>query len=223
MQITVKETDMKVENGRLIINIDSDLEKLLGINKVVISSVKPGQVIKSAIGIEYIVLEHLDNGSTRIIRKDLLPERMKFDDDNNNFSSSSLNKYLNDNYYREEVIPGFGDGTVVVHNVNLLSLDGLDDYGTYDTKVGLLTIDDYRRYRKNCLKENMDSWWWLSTPDSTPSGYGSDCVRYVCGDGCVDYNDYNNWNKSVRPALRWKTKQSRRNAEIRVPSSKNFQ
>lgn len=199
MQITVKETDMKVENGRLIINIDSDLEKLLGINKVVLSSVKPGQVIKNAIGIEYIVLEHLDNGSTRIIRKDLLPERMKFDDDNNNFSTSSLNKYLNDKYYREEVIPGFGDGTVVVHNVDLLSLDGLDDYGTCDTKVGLLTIDDYRRYRKNCLKENMDSWWWLSTPDSTPSGYGGGYVQYVGGGGDVSYRGCGCWNGGVRP------------------------
>lgn len=199
MQITVKETDMKVENGRLIINIDSDLEKLLGINKVVLSSVKPGQVIKSAIGIEYIILEHLDNGSTRIIRKDLLPERMKFDNDNNNFSTSSLNKYLNDKYYREEVIPGFGDGTVVVHNVNLLSLDGLDDYRICDTKVGLLTIDDYRRYRKNCLKENMDSWWWLSTPDSTPSGYGGDCVQYVSDGGGVGCGGYDRWGRGVRP------------------------
>ena len=49
--------------------------------------------------------------------------------------------------------------------------------------------------------------------------YGSDYVQYVNDNGNVNYNDYNNWNKSVRPALRWKTKQSRRNAEIRVPSS----
>lgn len=199
MQITVNEADMKVENGRLIININSDLKKLLGINKVELSSVKPGRVIKSAIGIEYIVLEHMENGSTRIIRKDLLSERMKFDDDNNDFSTSSLHKYLNDKYYREEVIPGFGDDSVVTHKVDLLSLDGLDDYGACDTKVGLLTIDDYRRYRKNCLKENMDSWWWLSTPESTPSGYGGDCVRCVSVGGDVCCNDFSFWDRGVRP------------------------
>lgn len=198
MQITVNEADMKVENGRLIININSDLEKLLGINKVVLSTVKPGQVIKSAIGVEYIVLEHLDNGSTRVIRKDLLSERMKFDEDSNNFSTSSLNKYLNDKYYREEVVPGFGEGNVVYHSVDLLSLDGLDDYESCIVKVGVLTIDDYRKYRKAYLKENMDSWWWLSTPDSTPSGYGCDCVRYVDGDGGVGCDDYF-WGRGVRP------------------------
>lgn len=199
MQITVKEADMKVENGRLIINIDSDLEKLLGNNKVALSSLKPGQVIKSAIGIEYIVLEHLDNDSTRIVRKDLLSERMKFDDDSNNFHTSSLYKYLNDKHYREEVVPGFGDDNVVAHDVNLLSLDGLDDYGSCYVKVGLLTIDDYRKYRKNCLKENMDSWWWLSTPDSTPSGYGGGCVRCVGVGSGVSCNDCGDWFEGVRP------------------------
>ncbi|WP_097006725.1 hypothetical protein [Lacrimispora amygdalina] len=176
MQITVNEANMKVE----------------------LSKVKPGQVIKSAIGIEYIVLEHLDDGSTRVIRKDLLAERMKFDEDSNNFSTSSLNEYLNDKFYGEEVVPGFGDDNVVIHNVNQLSSDGLDDYESCNVKVGLLTIDDYRKYRKNCLKENMDSWWWLSTPDSTPTGCGGDYVQCVIGGGCVDCGDCGR-ERGVRP------------------------
>ncbi len=161
MQIIVNEANMKVE----------------------LSKVKPGQIIKSAIGVEYIVLEQIDNGGTKVIRKDLLAERMKFDEDSNNFSTSSLNEYLNDKYYKEEVVPGFGDDNVVIHNVNLLSSDGLDDY---------------RKYRKNCLKENMDSWWWLSTPDSTPTGCGGDYVQLVVGGGCVDCGDFGR-ERGVRP------------------------
>ena len=43
-------------------------------------------------------------------------------------------------------------------------------------------------------------------------------VQYVNENGNVNYNDYN-WNKGVRPALGWKTRKSKRNTEMRVPSS----
>lgn len=198
MQITVNEANMKVENGQLIIKIDSNIEKLLGVNKVELSSVEPGQIIKSMIGIEYIVLEQLGNGATKVIRKDLLPDSKKFDSENNNFATSSLNKYLNGEFYKNEIISGFGDNAVVEQSLNLLSLDGLDDYGTFRVKIGLLTIDDYRKYRKNCLKENLDSWWWLSTPDSTPSGYSADYVQCVVSDGGVGCDGYC-CGGSVRP------------------------
>lgn len=187
MQITVNEANMKVENGQLIIKIDSNIEKILGINKVELSTVKPGQVIKSATSVEYIVLEQLDNGGSKVIRKNLLSESMRFDGDDNNFATSSLNKYLNGEYYKSEILSGFGENVIVDQDLNLLSLDGLDDYGTCKVKVGLLTIDDYRKYRKTCLMENMKNWWWLSTPDSTPSGYGADCVQCVRSGGDVVY------------------------------------
>lgn len=199
MQITVNETNMKVENGQLIIKIDSNIEKMLGINKVELSTIKPGQVIKSVTGIEYIVLEQLGN-EAKILRKDLLSERKEFDNDNNNFATSSLNKYLNGEYYNSEIITGFGENSTVDQDLNLLSLDGLDDYGTCKVKVGLLTIDDYRKYRKDCLKDNIDSWWWLSTPDSTPSGYVADCVQCVGSNGGVSYDGYN-CDEGVRPFL----------------------
>jgi len=198
MQITVNETNMKVENGRLIIRIDSNIEKMLGINKVELSTIKPGQVIKSVTGIEYIVLEQFGCGGTKVIRKDLLSEGMRFDSYNNNFATSSLNKYLNGEYYNSEIISGFGENSIVDQDLNLLSLDGLDDYGTCKVKVGLLTIDDYRKYRKDCLKDNMDSWWWLSTPDSTPSGYGTGYVQCVRSDGRVGYGGCD-YGKGVRP------------------------
>lgn len=48
--------------------------------------------------------------------------------------------------------------------------------------------------------------------------YGDNFVQYVNSNGNVNYNDYN-YNKGVRPALGWKTRKSKRNTEIRVPSS----
>lgn len=200
MEITINETNMKIENGKLIINIDSNLEKLLGIGKVELCKVEPGQVIKSAIGDEYIVLEQYGDMGTKVIRKELLSERKEFDSNNNNFATSDIRNYLNDEYYNEELVPGFGEGNIIDHDINLLSLDGYDDYGNCSVKVGLLTIDDYRKYHKNLLKDNMDSWWWLSTPDSTPSGYGDDCVLCVDSDGFVDCGGCY-YNGGVRPDL----------------------
>lgn len=198
MKISVDNANMRIEGGKLIIDIDSNIEKLLGINKTGLSKATIGSVIKSFIDIEYIVLEHYDNGTTRVIRKDLLDERIKFDSESNNFKNSSINRYLNEDYIKNEVYPGFGESNIVDHEIDLLSLDGLDDYGKSSVKVGLLTIDDYRKYRKTCLKENKENWWWLSTPDSTPSGYGGNCVRCVGDGGGVRYYDCG-WDGGVRP------------------------
>lgn len=200
MNISVEKTNMRIENGKLIIDIDSNIEKLLGINKTELSKVAVGEVFKSLTDIEYIVLEHYENGTTKVIRKELLQEKLKFDDERNNFTNSSINEFLNNEYYKNEAIPEFGENNIVDHEIDLLSLDGLDDYGKATVKVGLLTIDDYRKYRKNCFKENMKNWWWLATPDSTPSGYGDGCVQCVDDDGGVSCCGCG-WYGGVRPDL----------------------
>ena len=113
---------------------------------------------------------------------------MEFDSDNNNWKTSSIRERLNNNVdgYLREVEDAFGKDKIVTHTVDLLSLDGLDDYGTSNDKISLLTIDQYRKYRK-ILSENINKWWWLLTPDSTSSGSSASCVRYVSSCGYVDY------------------------------------
>lgn len=184
MQIIVNETDMQIKDGKLIININSDLEKVLNSNKMVLSSVKVGDIIND----KYIVLEHFSDGTTAVIRKDLLEESMEFGDSNNDWRESNVRKYLNDDYLKE-IEKEFGVDNIVEHTTNLFSMDGLDDYGTCRDKVGLLEIDQYRKYRK-VLGKNMDSWWWLLSPDSTSSGWSSRYVRCVCGGGRVRYDSF---------------------------------
>lgn len=154
-------------------------------NKVELSTLKPGDIFKSN-DVEYIVLEHFDNYTTGIIRKELLESNMKFDSDNNNWKTSYIREFLNGDYLKT-LNNSFGKDNIIEHTVDLLSLDGLDDYKTSTDKVSLLTIDQYRNYRK-ILGENKNNGWWLSTPNSTPSGYGSGVVRYVDSDGDVDCN-----------------------------------
>lgn len=192
MQITVNETDMQIKDGKLIININSDLEKVLNSNKMVLSSVEVGDIIND----KYIVLEHFADGTTAVIRKDLLEDTMEFGDSNNDWREGNVRKYLNNNYLKE-IEKEFGEDNIVEHTTNLLSMDGLDDYGMYCDKVGLLDIDQYRKYRK-VLSKNMDRWWWLLTPNSTPSGWSAQHIQCVDDDGGVNCNDYD-YSGSVRP------------------------
>lgn len=168
-------------------NVDGNIQIIISTKKADIDllSLKTGEIFEVN-NVEYIVLEQLHANQTAVIRKELLDD-MEFGDDNNNWKTSSIRKYLNGDYLKE-IEEAFGKDRIVEHKVDLLSLDGLDDYGVSIDKVSLLTIDQYRRYRK-VLGDNLENWWWLSTPDSTPSGYSGRYVQYVLSDGDVDFDD----------------------------------
>lgn len=151
--------------------------------------------IFSVNNVEYIVLEQLSGNKTAVIRKELLGNNMKFGD-NNNWKTSDVRRKLNGEYLRE-IEEAFGKDRIVEHTVDLLSLDGLDDYGTSVDKVSLLTIDQYRKYRK-ILGDNMKYPWWLVTPDSIPSGHPSNCVQCVGSNGDVGCCDFD-YDGGVRP------------------------
>ena len=188
MNIEINKANMRIENGKLIIDIDSNLEKMLKGNRL--GDVKPGAIING----KYIVLEQLRGGAI-VIRKELLDEFMEFDENKNNWKDCSLREYLNSSYLKE-VENEFGEKNIPLHYTDLLSLDGLDDYGECNDKIGLLSIDQYRKYRK--LLTPINASWWLVTPDSTPSGTGSSGVQYVRSRGYVFCNDCN-WEHGVRP------------------------
>ena len=188
MNIEINKANMRIENGKLIIDIDSNLEKMLKGKRL--GDVKPGAIING----KYIVLDQLLGGAI-VIRKEVLCESMEFDEVNNDWRSSSLRKYLNDTYLKE-VENEFGKENIPCHYTDLLSLDGLDDYEDCKDKIGLLSVDQYRKYRKLLTPINVA--WWLVTPDSTPSWEGSSCVRCVDGCGCVCCRDCR-WRRGVRP------------------------
>lgn len=158
-----------------------------------LSSLKPGEVFKKN-GTEYIVCEHFENGSTAIIRKECLEDGMEFGD-TNNWAESGLRKFLN-NEYLKNISDDFSQDNILDHEVDLLSLDGYDDYGRTTDKVSVLTIDQYRKYHK--FIGNVDRWNWLATPDSTPSGTDASGVRVVRDGGRVGWS-YSDDCCGVRP------------------------
>lgn len=167
-------------------------------NRIRLSHLNPGDVFK-ADGLKYIVLEHFSNGTTAAIRKDVLQESRVFDFDDNNWKTSSIRRFLNSEYL-EELNEVFGEGNIMNHAANLLSLDGLKDYGKCTDKVSLLSVGQYWKYREfigDILYESEDT-WWLVTPDSTTSGFGSDGVLHVGSMGDIGCSVCN-FSKNVRP------------------------
>ena len=115
---------------------------------------------------------------------------------NNDWRESPIRKKLDEELY-QKIATELGTEALVPIQTDLFSHDGLKDYGKCDDMVSLLTYDLYRNNLKNI--KNLDEWWWLATPDSTPSGCNSRCVQCVDSDGCVGFNDCYWSGRSVRP------------------------
>ncbi len=123
----------------------------------------------------------------------------------NNYTDSYIRKKLNKCDLAKGLKKKFGDNLVSIET-DLLSLDGLDDYGKVTGDIlAIPTIDIYRDCRRKIPK--LDTWWWLSTPDSTPSGCSSDDVRYVDSNGDV-YFSWCDCSVVVRPFFILKAERS---------------
>ena len=106
----------------------------------------------------------------------------------NNYANSMVRKELLEHEFTLSLQKEYGD-RLVPAVMDLTALDGLKDYGKITDIVGIPDLNLYRECRENMLVG--DRWWWLSTPNSTPSGTGSSVVRYVFGYGYVDWGGCN--------------------------------
>ena len=198
MQITIDSANVKIENGKVTIDLNPEqFTALTCSNKVELSTLKSGDEFK--LGDEvFIVLEQTDKG-TRVISKEFAYEEVKFGD-NSNWNTSPIRRMLNNEYFKK-IAAIIGENNIISMDRDLTSLDGLDDYGTCTDKVSLLTAAEYAKYHKILgLKSNYPDWWWLITPVSTPS---NNYARNVC---CVDSCGVPNWGDcgwsvGVRPFL----------------------
>lgn len=144
-------------------------------------------------GKEWLVLK-VEENKVYCLHKALL-DNEKFDSDSSDWKESSLREYLNNEFY-EELAEKIGTENILDIPVNLLSLDGQTEYGSCTDKVSLLTVDMYREYRD--ILPNMDKWWWLVTPFSTPCNDYDTLVCVVSPGG--NFDDYDCRNSiAVRP------------------------
>lgn len=160
-----------------------NLEELLRIASMKKKQVKDLQM-KESISIADISWSKFaedQNGNAYLLADENISD-MKFGDDND-WRESPIRKKLNEELY-QKIITELGTNALVTIQADLFSHDGLKDYGNCEDKVSLLTYDLYRNNRENI--KDFDDWFWTCTPDSTPSGYGASCVRYVFAVGDVD-------------------------------------
>lgn len=204
MNIEVNKTNVKVEGNNLVIELTEELRKSLGIRQSKpLYECKVGNVIVDDIGNEwYVVEQDIENNRTKVWKKELIDGTYKFDNGSNDFRTSEIKNVLNDENGKilSDIYKGFGKENVLLDTVDLLSMDGLDTYGTCNCKVHLGTFDDYRKARKNGMfRTENEKPFWLDTPDSTNEGCSASCVRIVGSDGSVGC-DGCGWNGcGVRP------------------------
>lgn len=192
MNVEVNKTNVKVEGNNLVIELTEELRKSLGIRQSKpLYECKVGNVIVDDIGNEwYVVEQDIENNRTKVWKKELIDGTYKFDNGSNDFRTSEIKNVLNDENGKilSDIYKGFGKENVLLDTVDLLSMDGLDTYGTCDCKVHLGTFDDYRKARKNGMfRTENEKPFWLDTPDSTNEGCSASCVRVVHSLGCVLY------------------------------------
>lgn len=111
---------------------------------------------------------------------------MRFDSSSNDWSKSKLREYLN-NDLLEKIKDEIGVGNILPLGRDLLSLDGIDEYDNTADFISLLTVDEYRKYRK--LLPNTGEWWWLCTPWSTKSNGYESRVAVVAPGGGIRISD----------------------------------
>ena len=152
-----------------------------------------GKTIEVA-GINWLVLDKLEKGYFAI-SEDFYGRDREFDDNCNDWKSSELRNELNTDL-RKKIENELGVDSLVEFERDLLSLDGQAEYGTCRDYVSLISVDEYRKYRK--LLPNTGKWWWTLTPDSTACNDDDTFVRVVSPSGGI--GDFNcSGSRGVRP------------------------
>lgn len=115
----------------------------------------------------------------------------------NNYKNSDIRRELNESYLLEKLKEKLKDNLVPIH-IDLTAMDGTKDYGTLDEDfLSIPTVELLMKHGSRIPLIN--SWYWLATPNQTPSRDDSSFVQYVSSDGCVDYDGCRCGGWGVRP------------------------
>ena len=184
-----------LEMARELVKVLEEMENCKGTpcnNKTLLSEVPVGGVIKGN-STDYIVLEHFENGTTKVVSKNLMLKGIKFGD-SSNYKGSNIERQIID-----KCLPlfeqDFGKENLVYHDTELTSVDMQNEFGSFSSAVRPYTFDEARKYNDFLADENLENYTWTCTPWSTkkrgylhsgavvsPSGYFN---RYDCS--CYDF------------------------------------
>lgn len=154
-----------------------------------------------AFGEEFVVLDHVDGGVLSL-RKSIWKKAQFDGNGNSNLAEASIRKVLGD-YVDHLKCAGATDDAILPMSVDLKATDGTRVYGYCDCDAGLLTLEQYGKYKEIIPK--VDGCWWLATPVWTrwlrsPSTYNTSLVWNVYSNGSYNYWRAN-YSCGVRPVL----------------------
>ena len=184
----------KVKNLNVTVSESADGFAILIAEKEdkTLGSVAPGNVV--TIGKrKYIVLGHAAE-TTALLDANKIDERV-FDDDDGDYETSDVRKYLNDKYYKE-LCAAVGKDNVIKHKVNLEADDGTNKGAFCEDFVSLITTTNYRRYREHIPAAGYP--WWTATRVTTADKDYSRNVCYVYSNGILFWSGCD-CRRGVRP------------------------
>lgn len=162
-----------------------------------LESVEIGKVFEIG-GVEFIKFPGGANGQTIAVAKEIVFKSIF--GKSNNFAESDILKKLNEDFL-PGIVKAAGEDNVCEFETDLITLDGLKNYGTMKSRVSLPTVDFYRENVGIFDKYNPECWWWLATPFSAEPHYKNRYwVEGVSPSGNFG-DDYCRGNNGVRPLL----------------------
>ena len=190
MTLTMKSLQEQINELRNEVDVLKAVEK----TRKIPAGLGMGDTFELA-GLTWTILDITDKGYMCLA--DRLENSMKFDSESNNWIGSQLREHLNTEFIKK-ITNEIGEENIIAFNRNLLSLDGQDEYGNCEDKVSLLTVDNYRKYRR-FIPNTDDYWWWTCKPWSTKrNGYESS-VTVVSPSGDIRFCGCYGCSHGVRP------------------------
>ena len=158
-------------------------------------------------GEEFVKLGDIAGGAF-VLLADTLPDYCAFesedadgDRDHNNLIGSNVKRVVDECLHSHKVI----SEAALALPIDLTSMDGMTDYGMPNVYGRILTVDEYRKYRR--FIPLTDKPFWTATPWCTRSSYSCNYnyAYYVNSDGSLYYNYVYYADYCARPALALKS------------------
>ena len=164
--------------------------------------VRPGETF-TLDGVDFVKLDE-DMGQAFALTRDVALKNVPFEgddadrEDHNNFCGSWIEQAMA-TWFGDKHAPIFD--AAMERDIDLTTMDGMTDYGHPGVSFRLLTIDEYRKYRK--LIPLASEPWWIATgwtTKSSPSSYASEAA-YVGTGGTRNSRNVYDAIFAARPAL----------------------
>ena len=171
------------------------LEKQEEADKVVLSTLKRGDVFQTTGKRKYKVLEQYGD-TTKIISLDLVKENVEFGD-TSNYKTSKVKK-LCDTEILKDFEKEFGAENIETHTADIITADG-QKLGTVDCKIRPITFDEAREYTDITPNNDLNDWYWTLSPWSTEERGWKKSITVVSPSGFVSSHGYYFSVSGVRP------------------------